>query len=182
MSGLTLRWDTYLEIFVGGLLPFLGHGFWWRTGKRVNKKEKDSRNGNPDSSVQKDSDPFARWCFCTGTMRAKSNPPGCIASPLVLSADNKSFSEACRVKECAKRATQLEFEVLPSDVSVMKTYRLSFPAASIHSNQPSFCPSAASIVRLVLVAACPPISSLCRLMSDWRSRGQNDFAAVTRFG
>jgi hypothetical protein len=112
MSGLTKRRDAYLEIFVGGFLPFLGHGLWWRTGERVDKKEKDSRNGNPDSSVQKDSDPFTRWCLSTGTMGAKSNPPGCITSPLVSIADNQSFSEACPVKEYAKGATQLEFEVL----------------------------------------------------------------------
>jgi hypothetical protein len=59
----------------------------------VSDKEEGSRNSKTESGVQPDSCPFTRWCFGTRTMRAKRNPPSCIANPLVASSDNASFSE-----------------------------------------------------------------------------------------
>jgi hypothetical protein len=83
---------------------------------------------------------------------------------------------------CAGSVTDLPLEILRLDVLGRKTYQLSFLVGSTRANQPSFCPLAASIVQLVLVVACPPISSLCRLMSGWKSRGLIDSAVLTGSG
>jgi len=86
------------------------------------------------------------------------------------------------IQSVSNSVTHLALEILSPDVLVIETYQLSFPAVSTRANQPSFCPSAASIVQLVLVVACPPISSLCRLMSDWISHGLIDSAVLTKSG
>src|SRR2546421_848979 len=69
--------DTYLEIFVGGFLPFFGHRSRWRARESVSDQEKNSRDRETDSTVQEDYSPFSRRCFGTRTMWAKCDPPSC---------------------------------------------------------------------------------------------------------
>jgi hypothetical protein len=143
---------SYLQILVGGLLPFLGHRPWWWSSERVDYGKQDHGNTTSEAGIQEDSTPFSWGCLSAGSMRTKCNPP--------------SWNDSQISHTCCTCILHAQKTTLPHHQSARYpfTYQPSSPATSFHANQPSSDLSAASIALPAPVVACLAIFSLCRPM------------------
>lgn len=65
---------TYQSVFVGGLLPLLGHGLGLGLGEEVDGVEESKGDEGELSHLEEDLETLALGGLGTGTVRTESNP------------------------------------------------------------------------------------------------------------
>lgn len=68
--------ETYQSVFVGGLLPLLGHSLRLGLGEEVDGVEKGERDGDELGDLEGDLETLTLGGLSTGTMRTEGNPVG----------------------------------------------------------------------------------------------------------
>ena len=68
---------TYQSVFVGGFLPFLGHGLWWAAGEETGDIENTSRDNDVLHQLDEDLHTLALGGLSTGAMGTEGDPVSC---------------------------------------------------------------------------------------------------------
>lgn len=68
--------ETYQSVFVGGLLPLLGHSLRLGLGEEVDGVEKGERDGDELGDLEGDLETLTLGGLSTGTMRTEGDPVG----------------------------------------------------------------------------------------------------------
>ena len=71
--------ETYLEVFVAGLLVLLGHGGRLATGEEASGTEQQTGCANTQHDVHEDLGALTRRSLSAGTVRTECDPVGCAA-------------------------------------------------------------------------------------------------------
>lgn len=67
---------TYLDVFVGGLLPLFGHGLGLRASEQVNNVEDTEGQSKQLGDSDENSPALTLGRLSTGAVRTKSDPVG----------------------------------------------------------------------------------------------------------
>ena len=70
--------NTDLEVLVGCLLPFLGHGVRRRSGEHAHRGEDGQTDTNAENGVEGDLLALTRRGKSSRTVRTKRDPVGCM--------------------------------------------------------------------------------------------------------